>query len=181
MVARSTPTLSFAPRHEGPWLLRGALGGALGGLTGLLAASVTHVVLGGEALVASNALGATVVRWLQIGQTQAFDNFYPDATLGGVLLALIAGALVGAPLGALVARFPDDHPAAWGFVCGIALWAITRWVLAPALDPASLRVLGGWPFAAGHLAFGLSTGMWLGAVSPRRSPATGQLSRTDSP
>jgi hypothetical protein len=159
-----------APRHHGASLLLGSLGGAVAGVFGLASASLTTVVLGGEALQATNALGAAAVRWLQIGQPQAFANFYPDATLGGLVLGLLAGALVGAPLAAFIARFPEDHPAAWGLVAGLLLWVVARWVLAPALNPAALRIVPGWAMLFGHLGYGLAIGIWLASVRPLLSP-----------
>ena len=168
-VSSSGAVHVLRPRNFGGMLPLGAMGGALAGLAGLVVASVITVALGGEALAASNAFGAMVVRWLQIGQAPAYANFYPDATLGGLALAASLGALIGAPLAAFIARFPEDHPVAWGLVAGLLTWVVARWVILPALDPAALRILPAWAILLGHLAYGLALGAWLAALRPLRS------------
>lgn len=161
-----SPARIVIPAHRGPSLVAGAAGGALGGALALAVLALGGVLAGRAPLVAPNVVGATLVRWLQIGQPQAFDNLYPDATLGGLLLAVLFGALVGAPLAAFIVRFPEDHPVAWGLLASAGLWALWRFALGPALNPVAARELGGWALAAAFLTYGLVFGAWMAALAP---------------
>lgn len=141
----------------------GAIGGILAALAWLGLLALWAGAEGRAGLLAANAAGATFVRWLQHAAPQAWENFYWDATLGGVLLVLALGLLGGALCAGFVERLPDDHPLAWGLVWGLATWAATRWLFAPSLDPVLLRAYSDWALLAACLAFGLVIGAWLQA------------------
>ncbi len=161
------------PADDAATLALGAIGGALAGGAALAVLVAGSVISGREPVVPANAIGAWLVRWLQSADPSALENMYADATITGVVSAIVLGAAVGAPLAAWIARYPDDHPVAWGLMAGIGLWALTRWVVAPGLDPILVRpgaAIGGWTLAAAHVAYGLFIGAWLNAVfdeSPR--------------
>jgi|GEM_PF-5317112 len=156
------------PAHPA-WL--GAIGGAVAGAAALLAlvggAQVEARLLAGGArgwAVPLNAVGATVVRWLQIGQSQAFDGLYADATTLGAVLVVAGGALFGGCLGALLGRAPDEPRRAWALAAAVGAWALVRWAVAPALDPVLLREVDGRVLFASWLAWGLVAGAWLEAM-----------------
>lgn len=155
------------PAHPA-WL--GAIGGAIAG-----AAALAVLVGGAQAIVRwqggargwavpLNAVGAAVVRWLQIGQSPAFDGLYPDATPIGAALVVAGGALVGGCLGALLGRVPAEPRQAWSLAAAIGAWAIVRWAVAPALDPVLLREIDGRVLFAAWLVWGLVAGTWLEAM-----------------
>jgi len=162
-------TAQHAARPGHPaWL--GAIGGAGAG------AAATAVLVAGAQVVAGleggargwaaplNAVGATVVRWLQIGQSQAFDGVYPDATPLGAVLVIAGGALFGGCLGALLGRAPDEPRQAWAIAAALGAWAMLRWSVAPALDPVLLREVDGRVLFASWLVWGLAIGAWLEAM-----------------
>lgn len=155
--------------------LLGAIGGAGAGL-----AALAVLVAGGWAVPAGpgsgrgwavplNAVGATAVRWLQIGQGPAFEGLYPDATPLGALLVVAGAALGGAVLAALLCRAPAEPRLAWSMAAAVAGWAAVRFALAPALDPALLRAVDGRVLLAAWLAWGAAVAVWLEAM--RRLPA----------
>ncbi|MCB9177383.1 MAG: hypothetical protein H6648_09505 [Caldilineae bacterium] len=149
-------------------VLYGALGGLLAGAAYVAVLGTAAVAAGHSALAGANAIGAWLVRWLQSAAPQAFDNFYADASLGGALIALLAGASFGALLAGLLLRLPEDQPLAWGGLSGLVGWALARWSILPALDPALPQLLGGRALLAAHLLSGLLLGAWLQAGRPRR-------------
>ena len=163
-----------APRPaRAAWL--GAIGGAAAGGLALavlvFGTAVAPRLTGGagrSGWAPLNAAGATVVRWLQIGQPPAFDGFYPDATPLGALLVVGGAALAGAGLAALLCRASDEPRLAWSVAAAVAGWAAVRLALAPALDPALLREVDGVVLLAAWLAWGAAIGAWLEAV--RRLP-----------
>lgn len=160
----------FFPQRPARAAVLGAVGGALAGaaaLVTLLAAQRAAGVMGGGArewVVPLNAVGALLVRWLQIGQSQAFDGLYPDATPLGAAAVVLGGALAGACLGAMLARAPGEPRRAWALAAAVVLWAVTRWALAPALDPVLLREVDGRALFAAWLAWGACVGAWLDAA-----------------
>lgn len=173
------------PARSGFDLLHGAASGALGGGLGLLVMGAACAVTDREPIVAANAVGAWAVRWLQVADTSALDNFYPDATLVGIATALGAGAVFGSTSAAWLARLPEESPLAWGLLLALASWVLTRFMLAPALDPVLVRdgvFAGGWVLGLASIAYGLVVGGWLAAarqagwVPETGSPASKWLS-----
>ncbi|RIL08914.1 hypothetical protein DCC79_12570, partial [bacterium] len=149
----------------------GAAAGA--GFVGALA--VVAVWRGHAPAAGANALGAAVVRWLQTAAPQALDNVYPDATPGGVAIAVALGAAIGAIFGGMLDRLPEDHPVAWGAVLALATWAVAAWGVVPALDPVAGRVFEPRHLLAAHLAYGMILGSWVHAgrliLDPPAAPA----------
>jgi hypothetical protein len=192
-----SPARPYAPPVATVAIVYGAVGGALGGglMLGILALAAGSV--GRQPPAAPNALGAWFVRWLQTAAPQALDGFYADATLGGIGLALVVGALLGAVFGGWIERLPDDHPLAWGLLWGLGLWAAARWLVAPALDPLLLETfdtqsllpealasalgptIAAWlairALLLALLAFGLWLGLWVhaGRLASLAAPARG--------
>ena len=169
------------PADDAATMAIGAIGGALAGAVGLGVLVAGSMIAGREPIVAANAIGAWLVRWLQTADPSALDNVYADASIAGIASAILFGAAIGAPLAAWIARYPDDHPIAWGAMAGIGLWALTRWILGPALDPILVRpdaAISGWTLAAGHVAYGLFIGVWLDAAFDEPNPPHW---RADSP
>lgn len=164
-----------APPSAGQAMAIGMLGGALGGLGYVLALAGAAAWQDRPPVVAANALGAAVVRWLQTAAPQALENFYWDATLIGVGLAVVFGAGVGAVFGGAIERLPEDHPVAWGVVLGLATWAVVVWGIAPALDPVVGQAFAARLLLPAHLVFGVILGNWVHAA--RQSP----LAATDIP
>lgn len=155
------------PPDDAGTLALGAIGGAVAGATALCVLVAGTALGGREPAVAVNAVGAWAVRWLQTADPSALDNVYADATPIGILTAIVAGAAVGPPLAAWIARYPEDHPAAWGLMAGVGLWVTTRWVIGPSLDPVLVRPgasVDAWTLAAAHVAFGLVIGLWMHAA-----------------
>jgi len=165
-VSIHTPSTAVWP------LLFGAAGGSLGGAIGLGVLAVAASLDGRQPWAAPNAVGAWFVRWLQSAAPPAMDSFYWDASLGGILLAAGVGALAGAVFAGVVEGLPDDHPVAWGLITGAAAWAATRWLVAPALDPALIEAFDSRALLAAHLAAGLFIGLWVleGRTLARRLP-----------
>ena len=141
----------------------GAAGGVAAGCGSLLVACLLATTSGHAPVAVVNGLGAWAVRWLQAAAPQALDNLYPDATPGGLALALALSALGGAVFGGLVERSAEDNPMAWGLVAGAVLWAAGRWVLLPAFSPVLALLLGPLPLALVCLTYGLGLGLWQAA------------------
>jgi hypothetical protein len=152
------------PASRGIGVTVAAVGGALAGLVYLGLLTVIAMRDGHGPATGANALGAWAVRWLQSAAPQALDNPYPDATLGGIFIVLIVGALFGALLAALLGRLPDDHPMAWGLLLGLVLWWLVLRSLAPALDPVLLTVVDARGLFVAHLVSGGVLGAWLHAA-----------------
>jgi hypothetical protein len=138
-----------------------AMGGALGG-------AVTTAVLAGGAVIMDrapaagpNAVGAWLVRWLQTAAPDALDGFYADATLGGLAVAVVAGAVTGAVFGAFLDRLPHDRPLVWGLLLGLLLWALAHHVVAPALDPLLVRLFDWRVLLPAFVAYGAVVGLWV--------------------
>lgn len=166
MTASAYAARSAAPSARAAWL--GAIGGAVAGVAALAVlvggAAVAGRLLGAGArspAVPLNAVGALVVRWLQIGQSPAFDGVYADATLLGAVIVVAGGALAGACLGALLGRAPAEPRLAWAMAAAVAGWAAVRWAIAPALDPVLLREVDGRVLAVSWLVWGALIGVWL--------------------
>jgi hypothetical protein len=139
----------------------GCVGGMVSGLAASAIMAGVTAVMGSPAVTSLNSVGAWIVRWLQYAAPDALNGFYYDATLGGILLTAGVGALVGAVLGGLLARFPDDQPFVWGAVAGAVLWLLVKAALAPALDPVLNRVVDWRVLLVTCLAFGLMLGAWM--------------------
>ncbi len=189
---------AYRPAVATPALVYGAIGGAIGGAIMLACLALAAGPLGRQPVAAANALGAWSVRWLQTAAPQALDDPYADATLGGIGLALVVGALLGAVFAGWLDRLPDDHPLAWGLVWGLGLWAIARWLVLPALDPVLLQAFDSRPILTlpealaqalgpsiaswldihalwlAWLAYGLWLGLWVhaGRVALHRRPGS---------
>jgi hypothetical protein len=146
----------------------GAIGGMLAGLGALAVMTAASVLMGSSGSQASNAVGAWLVRWLQVSDPDSLARFYTDATLGGIALMAIVGALVGAVLAGLLARFPEDQPLAWGAIAGAVLWAVTWWGIGPALSPVLVRTVDWRVLLATCMVYGLVLGWWL-RIGRRRS------------
>lgn len=138
-----------------------ATGGLLGGLLALAVLAAAAALGGTPAVAAPNAIGAWLVRWLQAAAPDALESFYYDATLLGIASAMVFGIAAAAVFGGIMVRLPEDHPAAWGLLLGAACWAVTRFALAPALDPLVLRVFDWRALLPAFLAFGLFVGLWV--------------------
>lgn len=150
---------------------QGAIGGAVAGAAALavlvVGAQAEARLLDGSARGAAvplNAVGALVIRWLQVGQSPAFDGWYADATPLGALLVVAGGALFGGLLGALLGRVPDEPRQAWTLVAAVGAWAAVRWSVAPALDPVLLREVDGRVLFATWLVWGIVAGTWFEAM-----------------
>lgn len=143
--------------------IHAAIGGALAGLLFLLLLLVGAQMAGNSAIAGANALGAYFVPWLQDAAPQALDNFYADASLGGLILALSIGASLGAAFAAFLTHLPEDRPLAWGGVMGVLLWLAGRWSILPALDPLLIEQVDGRALFAGFLLSGLALGAWIEA------------------
>jgi hypothetical protein len=150
-------------------LLQGAVGGLLAAAVYLAALCLGALLAGHRAVAGLNAVGAWLVRWLQDAAPQALDNFYPDATLGGLIMALVVGASLGALLAGMLVRLPEDQPVAWGGVAGLLSWAAARWSLLPAWDPVLLSAVDERALLAAHLLAGLALGAWLQVGRTRRA------------
>ncbi len=152
-----------APPTAGPAMLHGLLGGAAAGVGFVGALALVAAWRGHAPVAAPNAIGATVVRWLQAAAPQALDNPYPDATLAGIAIAIALGAAIGALFGGMLERLPEDHPAAWGALLGLATWAVAAWGVVPALDPVAGRAFEPRHLLAAHLTYGMIVGSWVHA------------------
>jgi hypothetical protein len=69
-------------------------------------------------------------------------------------------------VGGVWARHAGANALAWGLAVAVVAWALTRWVLAPALSPILNAVLPPPALAGVSLTFGLGLGLWLGAARP---------------
>lgn len=146
-------------------LVAGNVALAPGGLAALRA--FDHRAIRAAALEPVNAVGAWLVRWLQVADPSALELPYADATLAGVATAMALGALAGAPIAAAGERFPDDAPLAWCTAAAAGLWVVARFAVVPAIDPVLLRAVDGRLLLAAHLVFGLALGAW--AATARRA------------
>jgi len=160
----------------------GLAGGALAGLAGLLVLvagnialtpgaaealrALDHEGVRGAALVVLNSIGAWLVRWLQVAEASALMLPYADAIAVGVVTVLVFGALAGALIAAAGERFPEDAPLVWTMMASVGLWLVTRFALAPALDPLLVRALDGRLLFAAYAVFGLVLGSWLASARP---------------
>ncbi|MFN2115274.1 MAG: hypothetical protein ACK2T6_06140 [Anaerolineae bacterium] len=142
-------------------MLYGAVGGVAAGLFGLVVMTAAEVLGGGGGFQTSNLIGAWFVRWLQVADTDALTGFYADATLGGMAVAAVGGAVVGALVAGLLARHPEARMMAWGVVSGLLAWAIVWYLVAPVLSPVLVRVLDWRVAAASGMAYGLMLGWWM--------------------
>jgi hypothetical protein len=151
----------YRPAHGYRPLVFGPIGGLVAAALALVPLVGLTVVRGGTPTTALNAVGAWLVRWLQSADASALDGVYPDATAAGVLVFLLVGALVGALFAALLDRLPEDQPVSWGGLLGLGLWALTRGVIAPALDPVLARAVPSSVLLATDLVFGVLLGAWV--------------------
>lgn len=151
---------TWLPAASARPLTFGAIGGAVAAWITLGAWMVLGAADGQAPLVPANAVGAWLVRWLQSAAPSALGNFYPDATIGGLLIVGLFGALAGAVLGAILARAPRDGPLLWGAAAGLGLWLLLRWAIVPGLDPVLGAVLGATGMALACIAWGLLVGLW---------------------
>lgn len=154
MAGHWSPAASSRP------LVFGAIGGALAAWLTLIGGVVLLAASGQPPLALVNAAGAWLVRWLQTAAPSALGNFYPDASLGGLLLVGLFGALAGAVLGALLARLPQEGPVLWGLATGLGLWLLLHWAVVPGLDPLLDGLLGGAGLALACGMWGLLAGWW---------------------
>lgn len=194
MPAGTTRTASALPRHAAriarphPAAAAAGLGFAGGALAGLaaqlalVAGSIAlapgalaalrrldHEAIRAAALTPVNAVGAWLVRWLQVADPTALHQPYADATLGGVLTAVVLGALGGALVAVAGERFPEDAPLAWCLAASLLAWAAARAALVPALDPLLLRVVDGRLLLAAFAVYGAVLAAWTSAA--RRAAA----------
>lgn len=139
----------------------GAIGGFLSALISLAVMIAATVYLQGTPQLAPNAIGASVVWWLQTADGPALDGLYWDATLGGALLFLGWGILLGAFFSGLICRLFSDRPVLWGLVLGFGLWAVTISAVGPSLNPVLIRALPGGVLLVTCLSFGLAMGAWV--------------------
>jgi hypothetical protein len=158
-------------------MLYGAVGGMVAGLFALVVLTAIEALTGGSGFRSSNALGAWAVRWLQVSDPDALQQFYPDATLGGIALTVLVGGLVGAMLAGLLARFPEDQPLAWGAIAGAVLWAAVWWGIGPALSPVLVRAIDWRVMLATCLTYGLMLGWWMRFGRLRAEVAASSLQR----
>jgi hypothetical protein len=139
----------------------GAVGGAVAGAVALGALAAGATWQGHHAVAGPNAIGAWLVRWLQIAAPDALEHFYWDASCGGAALVVLVGALGGALFALFVARLPEDHPIAWGVIAGAFGWAGVRWAVGPAIDPVLVRVFDWRVLLPAGLAYGIVLGAWV--------------------
>lgn len=188
-------TRAVRPQRDAAVAGLGLAGGALAGLAALAMLVASHVALapGGLAAVRAfdhrairaaalapvNAVGAWLVRWLQVADPTALELPYVDALAAGVVTPVILGALAGAVIAAAGERFPDDAPLAWSAVAAVGLWIVARFAVAPALDPVLLRAVDGRALFAAHVAFGLALGAWVSAA--RSAAGSGSRRAADGP
>lgn len=150
-------------------LVSGAAGGLLASAAALLALVALAVTSGHSPVRPLNVIGAAFVRWLQDAAPQALDNVYADATLGGLALALAAGAGVGSLLALALDRLPEDQPFSWGLLTGLASAALLNgaprsgWGLGPSLNPLLAGEWGWRGLLVAGAAFGVVLGAWLHA------------------
>lgn len=156
-------TQVYDPPHAFRPLAFGAVGGAVAAALALALLVLLTVAQGGVAPTVPNAVGAWLVRWLQTAEPSALDGVYIDATLGGGAVFLFVGALLGALFAALLERLPEDHPLVWGVALGVGLWLLTRWAVAPSLDPILTRAVPSAALLAVDLVFSLLLGGWVQA------------------
>jgi len=147
-------------------LLYGAVGGLGAAAVALVVAGAAVGAQGRPPVAVANGVGAWFVRWLQTAAPSALDNFYLDATLGGLGIALGLGVVGGAALAGITGRLSEDSPLAWGLAAGFGFWLVAQWALVPALDPVLGRVLPSPGLALACLAYGLTLGWWLRAGRP---------------
>lgn len=169
---------TYATRSSAGPMFYGGVGGALAALVAAAVLAVAAAISGQPASTALNAVGAWVVRWLQLSAPDALEGFYYDATLGGAAIVVLIGALAGAVLGGLLARFPNDQPLAWGIMSGAVVWAVVTWVVAPTLDPVLARAVDGKVLFASCLTYGVLVGVWM-RVGRRARPDTRREARTE--
>lgn len=155
----------------------GAVGGMVSGLFALVVMTAVEALTGGSGFESSNALGAFLVRWLQVSDPDALPRFYPDATLGGIALTVMVGGLVGAMLAGLLARFPEDQPLAWGAIAGAVLWAALWWGIGPALSPVLVRTIDWRVMLATCVTYGLILGWWMRYGRLRAAAVAASLQR----
>jgi hypothetical protein len=149
------------PRFTVGSLVSGAAGGVVAAAASTALLAALHAVRQGSAWVPLNAIGAWAVRWLQPAAPDAFTHVYGDATAGGLAVALVTGAAVGALFASLLERLPRDHPVGWGLLAGISLWAFTWWRALPALDPAFVAHVEREAWLASCVLFGALLGVWI--------------------
>lgn len=160
-------------------LVSGAVGGLLATAAALLALVALAVASGHAPIRPLNVIGAVVVRWLQEAAPQALDNVYADATLGGLLLALVTGAGVGGLLALALDRLPEDQPFSWGFLTGLAAAGLvygaprSGWGLGPSLNPLLVSEWGWRGLLVAGAAFGAVLGAWLHADRRASGAAAG--------
>jgi hypothetical protein len=132
----------------------------------------------GGLLVVPNAIGAWLVPWLQTAAADAYAHFYVDATVGGIAIALVVGAAVGALFSSVLDRLPQDHPVVWGALGGLMIWAFTWWRVLPALDPALVSMVERSVWLIFCLAYGHVLGVWVSGerVAGRALPELGPVS-----
>jgi hypothetical protein len=152
------PSASLRP------LAAGAVGGALASLLSLAVALVLAAAQGQPPLAVPNAVGAWLVRWLQTAAPSALENFYPDATLGGLLLVVAGGGTAGAFVAAAAGHGPRRSGLALGLAAALLAWALLALAVAPALDAVLGAVLGPWGLAGTAAAWGLGMAWWLGGL-----------------
>lgn len=151
---------AWSPAASTRPLIFGAMGGAIAAWLTLAACMVLGAAAGQAPLAPVNATGAWLVRWLQTAAPSALANFYPDATIGGLLIVGLFGALAGALLGALLARAPQAGPVLAGLSAGLGLWLLLRWVILPGVNPVLGTFLGTVGLALACAAWGLLAGLW---------------------
>ncbi len=146
--------------------------GALAAWGALLCLSAFATLGGGSPWVPANALGAWFVRWLQTADPTATTRFYADATLGGILLSGVAGALGGMFWWACLTHWRGARPLVLAVLLALVGLGLVRRIVAPALDPLMLRDLPGlvpwWSTGQDWLTArrwpGLHTALWRSGV-----------------
>ena len=166
-----TPPATGVRVDPGPlrWtnLISGVAGGLLASTAALLALVALSMASGRSPVRPLNVVGAGLVRWLQAAAPQALDSFYLDATLGGLTLVLITGALLGGLLSLALDRLPEDQPLSWGLLTGLATAALLNgsprsgWGLGPTLNPLLVSEWGWRGLLVAGGVFGLLLGAWL--------------------
>lgn len=152
-------------------LVRGAAGGAVGGL--LMAIwSMTAIALTGTGF------------WTPINLIA--HTAFPSAPLGGTFSApaLVIGLVIhfavaigfGVVFAALMTPARGRRPttatsAGFGLVYGLVIWLVMHFAVWPAADVVAASAFSLWVFAVGHLIYGLSLGLLVGSVTRTVGPA----------
>jgi hypothetical protein len=140
--------------HIGNWVRQGALGGLIAGIVMAMVAMMYTLVAQSDLLAPLKQMGATFF---------PSDSGSGMSLLAGLMLHMVMSITFGIVFALIVVgRASGYGPLAVAGVVYVAVeWAIARFVVLPAVDPALVTTFGATGGIVAHVMFGIVLGGWL--------------------